>query len=121
MKFREDFVTNSSSSSFLLARKAELTKEQKDRIVSWVEQTFFGNKLAGPEDKEKWNEIATEKYLSEDEREKGQQYLEQGYSIWSGRVSYDEAEYQLMRLYEEAWDFAESKGEFEILDGDLSY
>ena len=121
MKFREDFVTNSSSSSFLLARKGGLTKEQKDAIIAWAEHWFFGKKIAGPEDKDRWEKIADKEYISEWKTEEGKKYLEEGFSLWRGWLSYEEADIMLMRLYQSIWDDLESKGSFEILDGDLDY
>ena len=46
MKIRSDFVTNSSSSSFIIAAKKTLTDEQKNIIIQYIENIMFQNKIA---------------------------------------------------------------------------
>ena len=48
MKLRCDFVTNSSSSSFVLARKGGLSDRQKQAIINFVETYFLGEEVFRP-------------------------------------------------------------------------
>ena len=52
MKIRCDFVTNSSSSSFILARKGGLSDRQKEAIIRVVERNYLGSLLLEAGDSE---------------------------------------------------------------------
>ena len=121
MKVRTDFVTNSSSSSFILARKAELSEKQKEAIVKFVVERMLGEKAEIPKDK-------VEEYLDEnyfDERYKDDicRALDEGKSIYTGWVSFEESDYQIENLFEGLWKALE-KADSEAfcgIDTDLSY
>lgn len=125
MKIRTDFVTNSSSSSFVIARKGELTQAQKDALIKFVESQFLGEPILTPENTEK--EIANvfednwNLYDYEDRQQKIREALKKGMSIYSGTVMYEDAEDCLADIYGKVWEILDQADNFEGIDTDLSY
>jgi len=118
MKIRTDFVTNSSSSSFILSRKGELTEAQKQAAIDFVEKIFLrGNEVVM---KENFEQFCEDNYIEDEEREQMQKELDAGRTIHYGTI-YSEMEVE--DLYQKCWKAIEEAGPetFKGISTDLCY
>lgn len=126
MKARMDFVTNSSSSSFILARKPGMSEKQKEAVIQFVEKELLGKEILTPEStEEEIQEVFEEEewgYFNEDRQKEIREALKSGKSIYSGWVSF-EGDYDYAEMLEKVWKLMEenSDGDFIAIDDDLSY
>lgn len=133
MKIRIDYITNSSSSSFVIAKKDAFTNEQKEKIVSYVENKLFGRKIASTkEELIRWiEEEEGEGFLDENGDADDSYYyyrlyknalplLEKGLAIYQGWISF-ENDRAVANIYNELWDELEDGKDFVGLDTDLYY
>lgn len=124
MKIRTDFVTNSSSASFILARKGELNQKQKERIVSYIEENMLGEVLLVPgATEEEIAEMLKKSYIDKDYEQQIREALKEGKTVYSGWVSFEDPSYDVAEVYEDIWEIlAESgDGNFVAINDDLSY
>lgn len=124
MKIRNDYVTNSSSSSFVLAKAGEMNEKQKEEILKYIQQEFFGEKILTPENTEdEIKEICENEYIEGENQVETQKALAEGKNIYSGYVVFEECEYSYGKIFEKIWSIMEAYGDgnFIAIDGDLSY
>lgn len=129
MKIRNDFVTNSSSSSFILAQKGDFTDAQKIAIFDAIKSEIVGQVLIKPDaSQEDIKQYFDENYLDEEsdyDREickAIREALSAGKTVYGNTVNF-ECDYDIEGLLEKVWSAAEESGDgsFVGIDTDLSY
>ena len=124
MKIRTDYVTNSSSSSFIMARKEELSETARNIIVDFVTDEMLGKKLLTPDSSEEQiQEAFEEEYIAEKYQDTIREMLKEGKTIYNGWIEFEDSESQFAWLFEKLWSRLEeaSQEEITMIDGDLSY
>ena len=120
MKFRSDYVTNSSSSSFVLARKGEFNEKQKEAFLNQVEYLMMGEVLLEPGASEEEIKHAiwenNYRYCEKEIREA----LKNGETVYYGFVSLHPDSNAIADVLHDLWNAAEANGSFRAIDTSLN-
>ena len=104
MKIRMDFVTNSSSSSFIVACKDELTEEQKTAILNFIRNEFFGKKILTPKSTEEEIRKVIEDESLNYKEQSIRKALKEGKNIHKGYVVFSSSGYEMSDFFQDFWE-----------------
>lgn len=124
-KYRVDYVTNSSSSSYIIARKAELSEEQKEEIVKFVEENFLkGEVILTPSSSNQKIKDEVEYYFDDETYEDElKMRLKEGKDIVQGMIHFEGSSYTLGKLYEKLFNRLEKvdSTRFNVIKAEYEY
>lgn len=134
MKTRNGFVTNSSSSSFILATAKEFTEEQNQIILNYAKNKLLGDTVATT--KEELDNFFLDFYSLDVNKEGWQEYcsanrekyyfdalkaIEEGKEIRIGRVDFEESDWDLADIYRSLWKELDKTDDFNGIETCLDY
>lgn len=136
MKYRNSFVTNSSSSSYIIAVKkenGELPKDIQEKLVEWAKNEIFnGNKISTMEELEKfiieeygYSNKSLEELIKEDEDVEGiyenlKEKIQNGFVVYKNWISCEGQDEHLDMIHR-AFNELEKSKNFDGIDTDMYY
>ena len=122
MKITTDYITNSSSANYVIARKGKLNKSQIKKLIECIESDFLGEMvLKHDATEEEIQNYLNDSYLTDEEEQMIRDELKEGKDIYEGMVSFEEAENDIAELYDDIWTSLEDEDNINIIKGDLEY
>ena len=122
MKITTDYVTNSSSANYVIARKGKLNKSQIKKLIECIESDFLGEMvLKHNATEEEIQNYLKDAYLTDEEEQMLREELKEGKDIYEGMVSFEEAENDIAELYDDIWTALEDEDNICFIKGDLEY